>query len=88
MTVLVGAYAAVENHPIQRRNVLLLPAWDRVRPLRTRGIPRHGYLITMTEPGGQEHVESFPSSDAAHTRWVKLQERFVADGWRGPHGRE
>lgn len=46
------------------------------------------YHITITEPGGHERVESFPTSDAAHTRWVELQERFVADGWWGPHGRE
>jgi len=47
-----------------------------------------GYRITITEPDGQERTETLPTSDAAHARWLEIQEQFRSDGWWGPHGRE
>ena len=52
------------------------------------GTPDAGFRIVVTEPGGDERVESFGSSEDAHERWLKLQETFVSDGWWGPHGRD
>ena len=47
-----------------------------------------GYKVAVTEPDGQERMESFANSDAAHARWLEIQERLKSDGWWGPHGRE
>jgi hypothetical protein len=47
-----------------------------------------GYDLAITEPGGQERVEHFDTSEAAHRRWAELQKQLVADGWFGPSGRE
>ena len=47
-----------------------------------------GYRITITEPGGDERTETLPTSEAAHARWLEIQERFRSEGWWGPHGRE
>ena len=47
-----------------------------------------GYRVIVTEPDGQERVETFASSDAAHSRWLAIQEQFKTEGWWGPHGRE
>lgn len=47
-----------------------------------------GFVITVTDPNGRERVEQFATSDAAHVRWLQLQDQFTAAGWWGPHGRE
>jgi hypothetical protein len=47
-----------------------------------------GYTITITEPEGHEHTEKLPTSEAAHARWLEIQDSFKGDGWWGPHGRE
>lgn len=52
------------------------------------GDDRSGYTITITEPGGAERTETFSTSDAAHARWLEVQERFKSEGWWGPHGRD
>ena len=52
------------------------------------GSREHGYSITITDPGGAEHVESFATSEAAYARWMELQREYLAAGWGGPHGRE
>ena len=52
------------------------------------GTPDEGFTIIVTEPGGDERIESFRSSEDAHERWLKLQESLVGDGWWGPHGRD
>jgi hypothetical protein len=52
------------------------------------GDEKSGYRITITEPEGQERTELLPSSDAAHARWLEIQEGFRNDGWWGPHGRD
>jgi hypothetical protein len=46
------------------------------------------WKIFITEPGGYERAETFPSSTEAHARWIELQQRFTRDGWFGPHGRD
>lgn len=52
------------------------------------GDEKMGYRITITEPGGHETTEELPTSDAAHARWLQIQERFRGEGWWGPHGRD
>jgi hypothetical protein len=52
------------------------------------GTPDAGFMIVVTEPGGDERIESFRSSEDAHERWLKLQQTLVSDGWWGPHGRD
>jgi hypothetical protein len=47
-----------------------------------------GFTIVVTEPDGDERVESFRSSEDAHERWVELPAMLVNDGWWGPHGRD
>ena len=47
-----------------------------------------GYRITITEPGQQERIETFATSDQAHARWLEIQERYKSEGWWGPHGRD
>jgi hypothetical protein len=47
-----------------------------------------GYRITITEPGGHERTETLESSDAAHARWLQIQDQYQGDGWWGPHGRD
>ena len=47
-----------------------------------------GYVVVITEPDGRERAERFPTSDAAHARWLEIQEQFKNEGWWGPHGRE
>lgn len=44
--------------------------------------------LLILEPGGQERVERFKSSDLAEQRWEELRVRFNVDGWAGPFGRE
>ena len=52
------------------------------------GDDQSGYRITITEPNGHEKIETYPSSDAAHARWLQIQDRLKSDGWWGPHGRD
>ncbi len=52
------------------------------------GDNQSGYRITITEPEGREETETLDSSDAAHARWLEIQERFTSQGWWGPHGRD
>ena len=52
------------------------------------GDDKLGYKITITEPDGNERTELLDSSDAAHARWLEIQERFKGEGWWGPHGRD
>lgn len=52
------------------------------------GDDESGYRVTITEPGGSERDEIYPSSDAAHARWLELQEQYKSEGWWGPHGRD
>ena len=52
------------------------------------GDEANGYRITVTEPSGAERVETSPSSEAAHARWLEIQEQLNADGWWGPSGRD
>jgi hypothetical protein len=52
------------------------------------GDDKSGYQITITEPDGKERTELLDSSDAAHARWLEIQERFKGEGWWGPHGRD
>ena len=47
-----------------------------------------GYRIVITEPNGEERVETAATSDAAHAKWLEIQERLRSDGWWGPHGRD
>ena len=47
-----------------------------------------GYRVVITDPDGEERTEMFTNSDAAHARWLEVQENFKSDGWWGPHGRE
>ena len=47
-----------------------------------------GYRIVITEPNGEERVERAATSDAAHAKWLEIQERLRSDGWWGPHGRD
>jgi hypothetical protein len=47
-----------------------------------------GYRVVLTEPDGTEHSEMFATSEAAHGRWLQIQEQLRNDGWWGPHGRE
>jgi len=47
-----------------------------------------GYRIEVTEPNGKERTETFSSSDAAHARFLEIQELLKNEGWWGPHGRE
>jgi hypothetical protein len=44
--------------------------------------------VTITEPDGTERTEAFATSDAAHARWLEIQESYRNDGWWGPHGRD
>jgi hypothetical protein len=52
------------------------------------GDDKSGYSITVTEPNGAERVEKLDTSDAAHARWLEIQEELKGDGWWGPHGRD
>jgi len=47
-----------------------------------------GYRIIITEPDGQERVETASTSDGAHARWLEIQESLKSQGWWGPHGRD
>ncbi len=47
-----------------------------------------GYEIVVAEPGMDERVTAFPSSDQAHAHWLRVQEELHAQGWWGPHGRD
>ena len=46
-----------------------------------------GYDIVITEPNGDERIEHFQTSQAAHERWTSLQAQYHDDGWTGPFGR-
>ena len=50
--------------------------------------PGSGYRIVVTQPDGKERSEDFSSSDAAHARFLEIQEQLKSQGWWGPHGRE
>lgn len=52
------------------------------------GDDTNGYRITITEPEGAEYTETHESSEAAHARWLEIQERYRSEGWWGPHGRD
>jgi hypothetical protein len=52
------------------------------------GDDQSGYRITITEPNGAERTETFETGDAAHARWLEIQEQFKGNGWWGPHGRD
>jgi len=52
------------------------------------GDHKAGYRITIIEPDGAERTETMDSSEAAHARWLEIQEQFKGDGWWGPHGRD
>jgi hypothetical protein len=52
------------------------------------GGPGSGYRIVVTQPDGKERTEDFSSSDAAHARFLEIQEQLRSEGWWGPHGRE
>jgi hypothetical protein len=47
-----------------------------------------GYRMVLSEPDGTERSEMFATSEAAHGRWLQIQEQLRNDGWWGPHGRE
>jgi hypothetical protein len=47
-----------------------------------------GYRVVVTQPDGTEHAETFTRSDAAHARWLVIQEELKKEGWWGPHGRD
>jgi hypothetical protein len=44
--------------------------------------------LYIQEPGAEERVERFRTSDEAQQRWEELRIRFNVDGWAGPFGRE
>lgn len=52
------------------------------------GDSESGYRITIIEPEGHEETETLESSEAAHARWLEIQDRFMSQGWWGPHGRD
>lgn len=52
------------------------------------GDEQSGYRVVLTEPDGTERTEAFTTSEAAHARWLEIQEQLKNDGWWGPHGRE
>ena len=52
------------------------------------GDDHSGYRVTVTEPDGEERDEQFETSEAAHARWLEIQEQYRSDGWWGPHGRD
>lgn len=47
-----------------------------------------GYRVIVTEPDGTERLETFTTSDAAHARFLEIQEQLKNEGWWGPHGRD
>lgn len=47
-----------------------------------------GWDVVTLEPGHEERVEHYPSSQAANTRWEDLQREFRRAGWFGPYGRD
>jgi len=53
-----------------------------------RGDDATGYEIVISEPKRPERREAFGTSAEAYERWLQLQERLVAEGWWGPHGRD
>ena len=53
-----------------------------------RGDDATGYEIVISEPKRPERREAFGTSAEAYERWLQLQERLVAPGWWGPHGRD
>jgi hypothetical protein len=53
-----------------------------------RGDDAMGYEIVISEPKRPERHEAFATSAEAYERWLQLQERLVAEGWWGPHGRD
>ena len=52
------------------------------------GDQKTGYRVIVTQPDGTERLESFTTSDAAHARWLEIQEELKNEGWWGPHGRD
>jgi hypothetical protein len=52
------------------------------------GDDQAGYKITITEPNGTERTETFETGDAAHARWLEIQDQLKGSGWWGPHGRD
>jgi hypothetical protein len=53
--------------------------------IRERGAE---YEIVVAEPGADERVTVFPTSDLAHQHWLRVQEELNQQGWWGPHGRD
>lgn len=47
-----------------------------------------GYELVIVRPDGTEAVERFDAEDDLTARWSALQQRFLREGWWGPHGRE
>jgi hypothetical protein len=47
---------------------------------------RDGFELRVSYPDGTEHVESFTNAHDLATRQQKLQHKFAAEGWVGPHG--
>lgn len=43
-----------------------------------------GFEIVVTDPDGSQRLETFPTSEQVHTRWLELHRRFSDDGWWGP----
>lgn len=55
-----------------------------IRPQGMHG----GYEIVVAEPGMEERVTAFPSSEQAHRHWLRVQQELNDQGWWGPHGRD
>ena len=47
-----------------------------------------GYRVIVTQPDGTERLETFTTSDAAHARFLEIEEQLKSEGWWGPHGRD
>ena len=46
------------------------------------------YEIVVEEPGSNERVDVFDSSEQAHQNFLRVQQELNAQGWWGPHGRD
>ena len=55
-----------------------------IRPLEAGS----GYEIVVAEPGMEERVDTFASSEQAHQHFLRVQQELNAEGWWGPHGRD
>ena len=45
------------------------------------------YELRIVKPDGSEHIERFVESSRLYMRQIRVEQRLLVEGWKGPHGR-